>query len=42
MVYCAGRLIESLKLFYKSNRPHYLWVYLHDNPLRMLGEHDAY
>ena len=21
MVYCAGKLIENLKLFYKSNRP---------------------
>ena len=33
MVYCAGKLIENLKLFYKSNRPHFLWVYWHDNPL---------
>ena len=24
MVYCAGKLIENLKLFYKSNRPHFL------------------
>ena len=39
MVYCAGKLIENLKLFYKSNRPHFLWVYRRDNPLRMLGEH---
>ena len=39
MVYCAGRLIENLKLFYKSNRPHFLWVYRHDNPLGMLEEH---
>ena len=39
MVYCAGKLIENLKLFYKSSRPHFLWVYRRDNPLRMLGEH---
>ena len=32
MVYCAGKLIENLKLFYKSNRPHFLWVYRRDNP----------
>ena len=24
MVYCAGKLIENLKLFYKSDRPHFL------------------
>ena len=23
MVYCAGKLIENLKLIYKSNRPHF-------------------
>ena len=40
MVYCANKLIENLKLFYKSNRPHFLWVYRSDNPLRMLGEHE--
>ena len=39
MAYCAGKLIENLKLFYKSNRPHFLWVYRRDNPLGMLGEH---
>ena len=39
MVYCAGKLIVYLKLFYKSNRPHFLWVYKRDNPLGMLGEH---
>ena len=39
MVYCAGKLIENLKLFYKSNRPHFLWVYRRDNPLGMLREH---
>ena len=39
MVYCASKLIEKLKLFYKSNRPHFLWVYRRDNPLGMLGEH---
>ena len=39
MVYCAGKLIENLKLFYESNRPHFLWVYRHDNTLVMLGEH---
>ena len=38
MVYCAGKLIENLKLFYKSNRPHFLWVYRRDKPLGMLGE----
>ena len=40
MVCCAGKLIENLKLFYKSNRPHFLWVYWRDNPLGMLGEHE--
>ena len=39
MVCCAGKLIENLKLFYKSNRPYFLWVYWRDNPLGMLGEH---
>ena len=24
MVYCANKLVENLKLFYKSNRPHFL------------------
>ena len=38
MVYCAGKLMENLRLFYKSDRPHFLWVYRHDNPLEMLGE----
>ena len=28
-----------LKVFYKSNRQHFLWVYWRDNPLGMLGEH---
>ena len=37
--YCAGKLIENLKIFYKSNRSHFLWVYRSDNPLGMLGEH---
>ena len=37
MVYCAGKLIVYLKLFYKSNRPHFLWVYKRDNPLGMFG-----
>ena len=23
MLYCTGKLIENLKLFYKSNRPHF-------------------
>ena len=27
MVYCAGKLVGNLKLFYKRNRPHFLWVY---------------
>ena len=25
MVYCAGKLKENFKLYYKSNRPHFLW-----------------
>ena len=25
---------------YLSNRPHFLWVYRHDNPRRLLGEHE--
>ena len=40
MVHCAGKLIENLKLFYISNRPHFIWVYRRDNPLGMLGEHE--
>ena len=36
MVYCAGKLIKNLKLFYKSNRPHFLWVHWHDNTLMIL------
>ena len=28
-----------LKVFYKSNRQNFLWVYWRDNPLGMLGEH---
>ena len=40
MVYSAGKLIENLKLFYKSNRPHFLWVYRRDNPRGMLEEHE--
>ena len=40
MVYCARKLIENLKLFYKSNKPHFLWVYRRDNSLGMLGEHE--
>ena len=28
-----------LKVFYKSNRQHFLWVYWRDNPLGMLEEH---
>ena len=27
MVYYAGKLVGNLKLFYKRNRPHFLWVY---------------
>ena len=27
MVYCAGKLIENLKLSYKSNKRYFLWVY---------------
>ena len=40
MVYCAGKLIENLKLFYKSSRPYFLWVYRRDSPRGMLGEHE--
>ena len=36
MVYCAGKLIQNLKLFYLSNRPHFLWVYWRNNPLEKL------
>ena len=39
MVYCASKLIENLKFFYKSNRPHFLWVYWRDDPLGMLGDY---
>ena len=39
MVYCASKVIENLKLFYKSNQSHFLWVYGRDNPLGMVGEH---
>ena len=49
MVYCAGKLIGKtndsvllIKLFYKSNRPHFLWVYCRDNPLGMLEEHEKF
>ena len=49
MVYCAGKLIGKtndsvllIKLFYKSNRPHFLWVYRRDNPRGMLGEHEKF
>ena len=34
------KLKHALKLFYKSNRPHFLLAYRSDNPLRMLGEHE--
>ena len=38
MVYCAGELIENLKLFYKNNRP--LSMGLPRDKLHgMLGEH---
>ena len=37
IVYCASKLIENLKLCYKSNRPHFLWVYRHDNRLGIFG-----
>ena len=37
MVYRAGKLIENLKLLYKSNRPHFPWVYRRDNPLGIVG-----
>ena len=37
MVYCAGKLIENLKLFYKSNRTHFLRVYRHDKPTWDVG-----
>ena len=45
MVYCAGKLMENLKLFYESNyRPHFLWVYRRDNPLGVLvsSQHPAW
>ena len=29
MVYCAGKLIENVKLFYKSNGPHLTGVITH-------------
>ena len=39
MVYCVGKLIENLKLLYKSNRSHlgcweniYLYIYLYKLP----------
>ena len=28
-----------LKVFYKNNRQHFLWVYWRENPLEMLGEY---
>ena len=41
MVYCAGKLKENFKLYYKSNRPHFLWVYRRNNPLGMLEDHES-
>ena len=35
----AHNCLFYLKVFYKSNRQHFLWVYWRDNPLGMLGEH---
>ena len=40
VIKCSDWLKHALKLFYKSNRPHFLWVYQHDNPLGMLEEHE--
>ena len=28
------------QIVYLSNRPQFLWVYRHDNPCRMMGEHE--
>ena len=28
-----SKLKHALKLFYKSKRPHFLWIYQHDNSL---------
>ena len=39
MVYCASKLIENFKLFYKSNGPHFLWVYRSDITSR--GDYQA-
>lgn len=42
MFYCAGKLIENLKLFYKLKQ--YATLFMgqcrRDNPLGMLGEHN--
>ena len=38
MVHFASKLIENLKLFYKSSRPHFLWVYRCNNPQRDVGK----
>ena len=40
LFYCDAKLIENFKLFYKSNRPHFLWVYRRDNPRGSLREHE--
>ena len=32
VIKCSDWLKHALKLFYKSNRPHFLWVYQHNNP----------
>ena len=33
-------ILISFSTVYLSNRPHFLWVYRHDNPRGMLGEHE--
>ena len=37
-LYTVG-LMPNSPMIYLSNRPHFLWVYWHDNPCGMLGEH---
>ena len=36
----ATQAMFYLKLFYKSNRPHFLWIYQRDNLHGLFGEHD--
>ena len=39
-MYCYKNCLTSDHHFL-SNRPHFLWVYRHDNPHGMLGEHEC-